>query len=174
MQNKKVRQQQSASVSGFFEEPPLFPNGLRAHLATNSEGRLALRSGVNLDHTSRTHLVRSVVEYLFKYFSCKNKINSQILQKAAAEIVLEYLNEKTSVYFVPGKPKKKHSSRTLSSGKLFNRYRKVLRKLGGLVVEHDSDYVPNVENVEGMFPEKNKFYELRGSDHGTQGGLSGV
>ncbi|XP_033222775.1 uncharacterized protein LOC117176630 [Belonocnema kinseyi] len=122
MQNKKVRQKQSASVSGFFEKPPLFPNGLRAHLATNLEGRLALRSGVNLDHTSRTHLVRSVVEYLFKYFSCKNnvfRINSQILQKEAAEIVLEYPNEKASVYFVPGKPKTKHSSRTLSSGNIF-------------------------------------------------------
>ncbi|XP_033226001.1 uncharacterized protein LOC117178685 [Belonocnema kinseyi] len=71
--SRPTDRQQSASVSGFFEEPPLFPNGLRAHLATNLEGRLALRSDVNLDHTSRTHLVRSVVKYLFKYFSCKNK-----------------------------------------------------------------------------------------------------
>ncbi|XP_033222789.1 uncharacterized protein LOC117176643 [Belonocnema kinseyi] len=131
--------------------------GLRAYLATHYEGRLALKSGKNLNNTSRTHLVRSVVDYLFKYFSCNNKINTQIFRKAAAEIVEEYPNERATVYFVPSKPKTKFSSRTFNNGKLFNRYQKVQRKLGGSVIEVDADFVQSTEDVEesGRLPAEN-------------------
>ena len=57
-------------------------------------------------------------------------IRRDVFMKAASEIVLTYPNERTGVYFIPGKPKTKTTSKTVNKGKLWNRYVNRRQSLG--------------------------------------------
>lgn len=66
-------------------------------------------------------------EYVINVF----RIKKIVFIEAAEEIVKAYPNEKSSIYFIPAKPKTKHSQKTYHDGKLWHRYKNVQKSLGG-------------------------------------------
>ena len=81
------------------------------------------------------------------------RIRIDIFLKAAEEIVQAYPDERTSVYFVPAKPKTRSNSRTYNEGKLWNRYHTVQRALGDYIEFNDE--LDCDEDVRGMILNNN-------------------